>query len=151
MGYLCTFGQRLSLICMTQLGSQNFTHRDDSTCVILDRTAFVNVFQVITDVISRICYYPVLLGTVIWFNTIVHRFNSKAIKNLLRLSVLIFITGFVIAESMHYEDIILSQALKAGMLLLAALLLYLIPILRRVLLKKQEPYPEFSWIPEKLE
>ena len=151
MGYLCTFGQRLSLICMTKLGSKNFTHRDDSTCVILDRTAFVNVFQVITDVISRICYYPVLLGTVIWFNTIVHRFNSKAIKHLLRLSVLIFITGFVIAESMHYEDIILSQALKAGMLLLAALLLYLIPILRRVLLKKQEPDSEFSWISEKLE
>lgn len=151
MGYLPTFGQRLSLICMTQLGSKDFTHRDDSTCVILDRTAFVNVFQVITAVISRICYYPVILGTVIWFNTIVHRFNSKAIKTILRLGGLIVITGFVIAESMHYEDIILTEALKAGMLLMAALILYLSPILRKILRNKREPYSEYSTIPEKLE
>ena len=137
MGYACILGQRMTLSCIYELGTTAFKPQDDSTCIVLDRAFWVNVLLIFTDLTARIFYYPVILGTVLWFNSVVHRFSNEYLRIALHISGLLSISAAVVAENLQYDNVILSQVLKAGTLVSGASLIYLGPFVKS-LIKSEE-------------
>ena len=116
IGYVNVITQRMGLFCFRQMkDSSRVVKRDDSFCVILDRTTIENLLIMMVEFISRLLYYPVVVRITLLFIQLIRK-TSKIVQFALHLVGLAVLGGITLMDSMQYENTLLVQGIEAAIL-----------------------------------
>ena len=134
IAYVNIMPQRMGLFCMTQLDAERFHRKDDLFCTVLDRSQWVNGFVIIAELIRCGLYYPVLIGSVIWYCErmagMLARWPTITTKLAMHAVGVATLAVAITADNFQYEDVVIFRSVEAGLLLLLATIFYLLPVIR---------------------
>ena len=127
LGYVNVITQRMGLFCFTQIrDSANVVKRDDSFCVILDRSTLENVLIMMVELMSRLLYYPVVIRLTLLYikQTRKAPLVARLFFHLVGLS-LVAVTTYI--DSLQYENPLLVIGIEAAVMGVLAFVLWILP------------------------
>lgn len=135
LAYVMIINQRLGLFCMAELSSTQFVRKDDLICVILTRETWENIFVMVCELVQNLCYYPVLISTVLVYHNRVQQITSGSTSRwpryFLDIGGVLILTGVTMVEHMQFSELVLFHSIKTSILIILVAVYYLGPYLRQ--------------------
>ena len=126
IGYVDIMTQRLGLFCLKQIDSVDIIFRDDSFCSVLDRDTYENVLIMAAEIVSALCFYPVVVRVILAFINWTLRFATPA-RRMLQVFGFLAVAAATAITPGQFAGALIAHAIRAGVLFALAIVFIIVP------------------------